>query len=55
VKERSLNKRSAAKFECADLSPFESDASRRKLDASIFAFAEEVNLREILKLLCLGA
>jgi hypothetical protein len=62
VKERSIDKRSAAKFERADLSPFdrnqrgngfitgiqkplsyelESDASRRKLDASIFAFAEE--------------
>ena len=71
VKERSIDKRSAAKFECADLSPFdcnqrgngfitriqkplryglESDASRRKLDPSIFAFAEEVNFGEILKL-----
>jgi hypothetical protein len=76
VKERSIDRRSAAKFECADLSPFdrnqrgngfitriqkplryglESDASRRKLDAPIFAFAEEVNFGEILKLLRLGA
>jgi hypothetical protein len=75
VKQAAVYLRSAAKFECADLSPFdrnqrgngfitgvqkplryglESDASRRKLDASIFAFAEEVNFREILKLLCLG-
>ena len=75
VKERSIDRRSAAKFECADLSPFdgnqrgngfitgiqkplryrlESDASRRKLDASIFAFVEEVNVREILELLCLS-